>query len=80
MKYDRHKNWMYAERHKGKLNYTSERLKTFHQKSFCLPCLGNSEMVSILFLLRNLLFEMKGLFYPFEVIFIATRKVHSSDI
>ena len=72
-------------------NYTSEQLKTFHRKSFYLTCPGNFERISILFLLMNLLFEMRGLFYPSEVTFIwlitvysewfrARRKLHSSHV
>jgi len=51
-------------------NYTSEQLKTFHRKSFCLIYPGSFEMISIPFLLLNLLSEMRELFYPFEFIFI----------
>ncbi|MGB6531303.1 MAG: hypothetical protein WBF33_24615, partial [Candidatus Nitrosopolaris sp.] len=53
MKYDRHKNWLYANwfsRIRGS-RQVSNRI------SFCL-CPVNFEMISILFLLINLLSEM----------------------
>ena len=54
MKYDRHKNWLYADWFSSMRGCRIIQVKTFHQKSFCLTCPENFEMVSILFLLTFL--------------------------